>query len=41
MTTALIRRPRGEVIGAVEIFRDLSAMEALLKTIAGGTVSAT
>ncbi|PIV05883.1 MAG: Fis family transcriptional regulator [Syntrophobacterales bacterium CG03_land_8_20_14_0_80_58_14] len=36
VTTALIRNTRGDIIGAVEIFRDLSAMEALRKTIAGG-----
>jgi PAS domain S-box-containing protein len=36
VTTALIRNTRGEIVGAVEIFRDLSAMEALRKTIAGG-----
>jgi PAS domain S-box-containing protein len=36
VTTALIRNACGEVTGAVEIFRDLSAMEALRKTIAGG-----
>ena len=36
VTTALIRDSRGEITGAVEIFRDLSALEALRKTIAGG-----
>lgn len=36
VTTALIRDRRGKVTGALEIFRDLSALEALRKTIAGG-----
>ena len=36
VTTALMRDRRGEITGAVEIFRDLSVMEALRKTIAGG-----
>ena len=36
VTTALIRNSQGEITGALEIFRDLSAMEVLRKTIAGG-----
>ncbi len=36
VTTALIRDRRGVITGAVEIFRDLTAMETLRKTIAGG-----
>jgi len=35
VTTALIRDRQGKVTGAVEIFRDLSALEALRRTIAG------
>jgi len=35
VTTALLRDRQGVVTGAVEIFRDLSVLEALRKTIAG------
>jgi PAS domain S-box-containing protein len=36
VTTALLRNRAGKITGAVEIFRDLSALEALRRTIAGG-----
>ena len=35
VTTALIRNHRGDVVGAVEIFRDLSVIETLRKAVAG------
>ena len=35
VTTALIRNKLGNVVGAVEIFRDLSVIETLRKTISG------
>ncbi|HBH86613.1 MAG TPA: Fis family transcriptional regulator [Syntrophaceae bacterium] len=35
VTTALIRNHRGDVVGAVEIFRDLSMIETLRKAVAG------
>lgn len=35
MSTAVLRDSRGNIVGGVEIFRDLSAMEALKKEITG------
>ncbi|MCX5853633.1 MAG: sigma 54-interacting transcriptional regulator [Deltaproteobacteria bacterium] len=35
VTTALIRNKLGDVVGAVEIFRDLSVIETLRKAVAG------
>jgi len=35
VTTALIRNHAGEVVGAMEIFRDLSVIETLQKVVAG------